>query len=76
MATDHKGRAEHWRTLEREALTAAVEAADEATKSRLLAIASGVKSLGPNSKVVIDAYSTCLLLGIRSQVSKKSAPES
>ena len=40
MATDHKGRAEHWRVLERDALAAAVEAADEAAKSRLLAVAS------------------------------------
>ena len=40
MATDHQGRAEHWRRLEREALTGAIEAADEATKLRFLAVAA------------------------------------
>jgi hypothetical protein len=40
MATDHKGRAEHWRALERDALADAVEAGEEALRSSLLAIAS------------------------------------
>jgi hypothetical protein len=61
MATDHKRRAEHWRSLESHAVARSVEATDEKTRTRLLSIAASY------DKLAIEAETAAVLTSVHTK---------